>query len=80
MFGGNLQSSRHEGCGECSVSRSPATQAPKEELGEEESQGVYILMEKTEDVCRKGNSQKGRKSVKKHSAGRMFSKRSAALV
>ena len=52
----------------------------KEELGEEESQGVYIMMEKTEDVCRKGNSQKGRKSVKKHSAGRMFSKRSAALV
>lgn len=35
MFGGNLQSSRHEGCGECSISRSPATQAPKEELGEE---------------------------------------------
>ena len=52
----------------------------KEELGEEESQGVYIMMEKTEDVCRKGNSQKGRKSVKKHSAGWMFSKRSAALV
>ena len=52
----------------------------KEKLGEEESQGVYIMMEKTEDVCRKGNSQKGRKSVKKHSAGRMFSKRSAALV
>lgn len=38
-------------------------------------------MEKTEDVCRKGNSQKGRKSVKKnHSAGSMFSERSAGLV
>ena len=37
-------------------------------------------MEKTEDVCRKGNSQKGRKSVKNHSAGSMFSERSAALV
>ena len=37
----------------------------KEELGEEESQGVCVMIEKTEDVCRKGNSQKGRKSVKK---------------
>ena len=52
----------------------------KEELGEEESQGVYIMMEKTEDVCRKGNSQKGRKSVKNHSAGSTFSERSAALL
>ena len=53
----------------------------KEELGEGESQGVGIMMEKTEDVCRKGNSQKGRKSVKKnHSAGSTFSERSAALV
>lgn len=52
----------------------------KEELGMEESQGVCVMMEKTEDVCRKGNSQKGRKSVKNHSAGSMFSERSAALV
>ena len=37
----------------------------KEELGEGKSQGVGVMMEKTEDVCRKGNSQKGRKSVKK---------------
>ena len=52
----------------------------KEELGEGESQGVSVMMEKTEDVCRKGNSQKGRKSVKNHSAGSTFSERSAALV
>ena len=52
----------------------------KEELGEEDSQGVCIMMEKTEDVCRKGNSQKGRKSVKNPSAGSTFSERSAALV
>ena len=52
----------------------------KEKLGEEESQGVCIMMEKTEDLCRKGNSQKGRKSVKNHSAGSTFSERSAALV
>jgi len=52
----------------------------KEELGEEDRQGVCIMMEKTEDVCRKGNSQKGRKSVKNHSAGSMFSERSAGLV
>ena len=35
MFSGNLQSSRHEGCGECSMSRSPPNQLPNEELGEE---------------------------------------------
>ena len=35
MFSGNLQSSRHEGCGECSMSRSSPTQPPNEKLGEE---------------------------------------------